>query len=122
MPLADVRHLLAHRFRAVIAPEIVVVPNGAGGGLFVIFAIDHTCQIFKFTIAPPGCRRTRSALVQAVIRVLHPGPSFAIKRNAENNLVRRYSSGKKTANGIVAKAYVERWPGRIMRIVEQRAM
>src|SRR5262249_45209422 len=109
MVLADIGHLFAHGFRAVITPEIVVVPHSAGDRLLVILAIYNAREFFQFAIASTHSRRARRALIQPVIHVLYAGPSFAIKGDAQNNLVRRHSRSQKSSDGIITKTNIKRW-------------
>src|SRR2546423_7403131 len=54
---ANVRHFLIHRLRAVVAPEITVVPHAARGCLFIVLAVRHAGQLLECAISAGYLRR-----------------------------------------------------------------
>src|SRR5579864_6620765 len=97
--LSNAAHLRVHRLRAVITPELALVPQGAGRYIFIIVAIGVR-QRFELAVAD-GIRGAAGGLVESVIFIFGNRPAFAVEGNAKSNFSLGHARDRKSTNGVI---------------------
>src|SRR6185437_3983956 len=108
MMLMDELQLCAHCLRAVVAPELALVPYGAGGSSWIKLRVSLRRQRLEIAIGGWLFRRPAGRLVEPVIFIRNAGPAFAVKRHTEDDFARGYAGSKKVHHCVRAIVHVQR--------------
>src|SRR5689334_2266889 len=122
MVLADIFQLRAHGFRAVVAEELVVIPDRTRCQLGVVLAISRRRECLQIPIFGRQLRCILSRLIETMVCVAHTSPALSVKGNTEDDLVRWDSNAKEILYSMRSVVRVHWRLGRIRWIMEERTV